>query len=464
MALETGTFISDLVVTNPPDTDPRSQGAGHLRLIKAVLLNTFPITGLGFGVGTATGTASALVLALTNDPGGSITPPGMLLVKALGPNTITNPTITVGVRSPITITKNVGLVLALGDIISNQWIWLAYNGTTYDLLNPSTVTLSTQANITGNITLTVADVGIIKYVTATADITMPAASTVAAGASITFKSQTTGNVRFIPNGADTFDGVNSTLRLPSLDNWTFLSNGTTGYALIHKGQWNIGDAKYSGSPNTPLGFLSAATAPWSRTTYAGLFAEIGTTMGAGDGSTTFGERFSGRFPIGAGIAPSFSDALSGLTVASNLIPVTSNADKYITGMAVVTTGNSITGLTNGAYFIARSDATHIGFATTLANAQNGTLVGISGTGVGVTITWTGTSRALGSIGGEEAHAITINEMLAHNHFLFRDGAGGGPGLQSVINNAGTQNTSTTGGNSAMNIMSPYVALNTFVKT
>lgn len=46
MALETGTYISDLVITNPTATDPKSQGDDHLRLLKSVLKNTFAnITG-----------------------------------------------------------------------------------------------------------------------------------------------------------------------------------------------------------------------------------------------------------------------------------------------------------------------------------------------------------------------------------------------------------------------------------
>lgn len=46
MALETGTYISDLVVTNPPGTDPKSQMDDHLRLIKSTIKNTFPnVTG-----------------------------------------------------------------------------------------------------------------------------------------------------------------------------------------------------------------------------------------------------------------------------------------------------------------------------------------------------------------------------------------------------------------------------------
>lgn len=40
MGLETGTYISDLVASNPPGTDPKSQGDDHIRLIKSVLQAT----------------------------------------------------------------------------------------------------------------------------------------------------------------------------------------------------------------------------------------------------------------------------------------------------------------------------------------------------------------------------------------------------------------------------------------
>jgi len=42
MALESGTFISDLVITNPPGGDQVRQGDDHVRLVKSVLKNTFP--------------------------------------------------------------------------------------------------------------------------------------------------------------------------------------------------------------------------------------------------------------------------------------------------------------------------------------------------------------------------------------------------------------------------------------
>jgi hypothetical protein len=41
MGLETGSYIKDLVPTNPQGTDPKSQGDDHLRLIKTVLANQF---------------------------------------------------------------------------------------------------------------------------------------------------------------------------------------------------------------------------------------------------------------------------------------------------------------------------------------------------------------------------------------------------------------------------------------
>ena len=46
MALETGTFISDLVATNPTSSDPKSQGDDHLNFVKSTVKATFPnVTG-----------------------------------------------------------------------------------------------------------------------------------------------------------------------------------------------------------------------------------------------------------------------------------------------------------------------------------------------------------------------------------------------------------------------------------
>ena len=41
MALETATYLNELVVTNPLSSDPRADGDDHIRLLKAVLKATF---------------------------------------------------------------------------------------------------------------------------------------------------------------------------------------------------------------------------------------------------------------------------------------------------------------------------------------------------------------------------------------------------------------------------------------
>lgn len=52
MGLETGTWISDLVISNPATSDLESQGANHLQLIKTVLQNSFPGANKAFPIPT----------------------------------------------------------------------------------------------------------------------------------------------------------------------------------------------------------------------------------------------------------------------------------------------------------------------------------------------------------------------------------------------------------------------------
>jgi microcystin-dependent protein len=55
--------------------------------------------------------------------------------------------------------------------------------------------------------------------------------------------------------------------------------------------------------SAPTGYLLCAGAAVSRSTYAALFALIGTTFGVGDGSTTFNvPNYTSRFPYGTTVA------------------------------------------------------------------------------------------------------------------------------------------------------------------
>ena len=74
MALETGTYIDDLVSSNPPQSDSLTQAAGHLRLIKALLLATFPnISGAMTKTHTELNDTVATVAAAQFIPAGSWT-------------------------------------------------------------------------------------------------------------------------------------------------------------------------------------------------------------------------------------------------------------------------------------------------------------------------------------------------------------------------------------------------------
>jgi len=63
----------------------------------------------------------------------------------------------------------------------------------------------------------------------------------------------------------------------------------------------IGSIKQWGSSTMPSGWLLCDGTAVSRSTYANLFANIGTTYGVGDGSTTFNvPDFRAASPVGAG--------------------------------------------------------------------------------------------------------------------------------------------------------------------
>ncbi len=57
MALETGSFIDDLTITNPLGADAKNEGDDHIRLVKKVLKATFPgMAGAAWRVQTKSGT------------------------------------------------------------------------------------------------------------------------------------------------------------------------------------------------------------------------------------------------------------------------------------------------------------------------------------------------------------------------------------------------------------------------
>ncbi len=154
----------------------------------------------------------------------------------------------------------------------------------------------------------------------------------------------------------------------------------------------------------------------------------------------------------------------GVDTGGDTFTVAANNTKWITGMPIVLTLSSgtITGLTSGnTYYIIRSSSTLVQLASSLANAQNGTAVNMTAKSTPVwTLTHTYTTRVLGERAGEEAHAMSDTELLAHTHTAANGSAtqGGGAAPGGATTTSGSR-----GGNAAMNIMQPTVFLNVMVK-
>jgi len=199
---------------------------------------------------------------------------------------------------------------------------------------------------------------------------------------------------------------------------------------------SIYTATVSTNPNTLLGFGT-----WS------AYGAGRVMIGAGTGTkvATFASRSSNVITV------------TGLTNAAN--------NEFQTGQAVVYSAPSgaMTGLTStNTYYVIRTGNLTFSLASSLANAQNGTAISLSSDGTGTqTFTLTLTARTAGDTGGEENHAMSATELLAHAHTSPANNSGGsssGTVVQgsSVNNSAAT--TNSTGGNAAMNTMQPFITV------
>lgn len=223
-----------------------------------------------------------------------------------------------------------------------------------------------------------------------------------------------------------------------------------------------------GRATPPTGFLLCNGQAVSRTTYADLFAVLGTSYGVGDGSTTFNvPDLRSSFPVGYGQkTKAFTFVDANVATGTDIITVPSNKFLY-TGQAVAltTSGTLPTGLSATTYYVIYVSDTTIKLATSRANADDGTAVDITAAAGGGThtLTLTLTSRAMGDEGGEESHTIQTEEMASHTHSLSvapdnAAGAGGGGASTS----GGT--SGATGGDTPHNNMPPFVTVSYIIKT
>ncbi len=168
-----------------------------------------------------------------------------------------------------------------------------------------------------------------------------------------------------------------------------------------------------GKDETPTGFLACDGANVSRSTYSALFAVIGTTWGAGDGSSTFGlPDLQSKTPLGSG-----------------------------GGKAHASTGGAETGTPAGSISVTVQNHT----LTTGQLPSHSHRIG--------------NNRSGANQGGD------VNNVSSHGDANFRNYIGGGrysqtEGSGSSHNHGGSGSFS----GSSMSVLQPYVAIKYIIKT
>lgn len=118
MALETGSYISDLVATNPTTTDPKSQGDDHLRLLKSTIKASFPnVSGAVSATHTELGYVAGVTSAIQTQIGTKVTSGGALGTPTSGnlSSCTSNGTDGVGAINVPQNSKSAAYTLVLGD-------------------------------------------------------------------------------------------------------------------------------------------------------------------------------------------------------------------------------------------------------------------------------------------------------------------------------------------------------------
>lgn len=224
-----------------------------------------------------------------------------------------------------------------------------------------------------------------------------------------------------------------------------------------------------GSPTGAVTPFAGASAPdgWlfcfgqvvSRSTYAALFAALGTAYGAGDGSTTFSlPDFRGRVPGG-------KDDMGG-TAAGRLAVV-------LTGTKSSTSNGNITGLSNTAGLAVGMRAFGSGIG---ANATISAITSPSAVTLSANSTSTGSTSirfavvdgvTLGAVGGDHVHTLAAGQMPAHTHSVTAASLGSGGSYadsgSGSIGNTSLATDSIGGGQAHLNVQ-PTLVVNYLIKT
>lgn len=193
----------------------------------------------------------------------------------------------------------------------------------------------------------------------------------------------------------------------------------------------------------PTGWLFCDGSAVNRSVYAALFAIIGTTYGAGDGSTTFNlPNLVDKFTAGAGSAYALGSNGGSTTTSS----AGSHNHTGLTGSTTLTTSQIPAHTHTGT-----SDSTTLTGSFGPFRQSLGPAAGASASGVFSTYAG-GTS---GDANNGSSQVVGINMSAPHTHSFTSNSTGGGTGHNHSISTDGTHTHTVT---------PPYLALNYIIKT
>lgn len=203
----------------------------------------------------------------------------MFLAEAQG---VLGSGMTISPGTGLTVIISAGYAAVKGTRVAGQGMYLIYNDA------PVTVTIAAAGGAQRVDTVILRMYDFTEIVAAggsTSGLTEGAAFEVlTGGGTVPADSMVIGFVT-VPASASSIAPANIVNSAPSYSNVTRMAGEIIMWALL----------------TIPRGWLPCDGAAISRTTYAGLFALLGTYYGVGDGSTTFNiPNMSGRFALGAG--------------------------------------------------------------------------------------------------------------------------------------------------------------------